>query len=294
MHPLTLLNIGVLLLNDHLLKVLSPSWLTGKLSDFAGLFFFPIVFIVLLSLLLERFRLQPDHIAALAFGITAIGFSLIKTTIGANTLLVSGMERLLGLPVQIIQDPTDLIALVALWLAWLLWRHVKQHQTYLSPGKMAYFVLGLASIASVASGVCHYDYNIERLASHGSDIYAASRQIGATRQAYVYVRSQDGGRSWDPLASEEPPYAVEDPPQEVLRAFEQDLELPKILCAPENPQTCYRVTGEEIIEASSDGGDSWHIVWEIPPGRREYMQRVKNIPGFPPPTLWQCTKHRTT
>ena len=42
-HPLTLLSIAILLLNDHVLKVVSPSWLTGKLSDFAGLFFFPII-----------------------------------------------------------------------------------------------------------------------------------------------------------------------------------------------------------------------------------------------------------
>lgn len=40
-HPLSLLAVGLLLLNDHLLKHIAPSVLTGKLSDFAGLFFFP-------------------------------------------------------------------------------------------------------------------------------------------------------------------------------------------------------------------------------------------------------------
>src|SRR5262245_40893240 len=33
--------VGVLLLNDHVLKAAVPSWLTGKLSDFAGLYFAP-------------------------------------------------------------------------------------------------------------------------------------------------------------------------------------------------------------------------------------------------------------
>jgi len=274
-HPLTLLSISVLLLNDHLLKAASPNVLTGKLSDFAGLFFFPFLLIALLSLPLERFRLQPRHIAALAFGGTAIGFSLIKTTFWANILMVSGMEKLLGLPVQIIQDPTDLIALVVLWPAWLLWKRMEQLQSRQSAGKLAYFIMGLASIASVASAVCHYSYNIERLVSHGNDIYAASREIYAAPKEYVFVRSQDGGQSWDPLSSSE------DLPPQVLKTFEQDLDLPKVLCAPENPQMCYRVAGKEMVEASNDGGESWQIVWEIPAGRRQYMQRVKNLPGPP-------------
>jgi len=44
-HPLPLLAVVVLCLNDHFLKGsgLLPGWLTGKLSDFAGLFFFPIL-----------------------------------------------------------------------------------------------------------------------------------------------------------------------------------------------------------------------------------------------------------
>jgi hypothetical protein len=41
--PLVMASIVVLLVNDHLLKAAAPSWVTGKLSDFAGLFFFPFV-----------------------------------------------------------------------------------------------------------------------------------------------------------------------------------------------------------------------------------------------------------
>jgi len=40
-HPATLISISLLLFNDHVLKIAAPSPLTGKLSDFAGLFFFP-------------------------------------------------------------------------------------------------------------------------------------------------------------------------------------------------------------------------------------------------------------
>ena len=34
--PITLASVVLLLLNDHVLKVLAPSALTGKVSDFAG------------------------------------------------------------------------------------------------------------------------------------------------------------------------------------------------------------------------------------------------------------------
>jgi len=50
-HPLVLLSITILLLNDHVLKVYSPSWLTGKLSDFMGVFFFPIFLSTILNII---------------------------------------------------------------------------------------------------------------------------------------------------------------------------------------------------------------------------------------------------
>src|SRR4051812_25547573 len=37
----TVVVLAVLLVNDHVLKVMVPSWLTGKLSDFAGLYCLP-------------------------------------------------------------------------------------------------------------------------------------------------------------------------------------------------------------------------------------------------------------
>ena len=39
--PPTLVAVGLLLLNDHIFNWLTPSWLTRKLSDLTGLFFFP-------------------------------------------------------------------------------------------------------------------------------------------------------------------------------------------------------------------------------------------------------------
>ena len=43
LNPVALAAIALLLVNDHLLKGMWPSWWTGKISDFAGLVFFPLV-----------------------------------------------------------------------------------------------------------------------------------------------------------------------------------------------------------------------------------------------------------
>ncbi len=43
LHPVSLASMALLGLNDHVLKGLFPGLITGKLSDFAGLVFFPLV-----------------------------------------------------------------------------------------------------------------------------------------------------------------------------------------------------------------------------------------------------------
>ena len=43
LHPIAVLAVAVLVINDHVLKGLAPGLLTGKLSDLAGLLFFPLL-----------------------------------------------------------------------------------------------------------------------------------------------------------------------------------------------------------------------------------------------------------
>lgn len=56
MSPWFLCALGVLLLNDHLLKVIYGNWLTGKLSDFAGLY--------MVGLLLFAWKPRAKHITS--------------------------------------------------------------------------------------------------------------------------------------------------------------------------------------------------------------------------------------
>jgi hypothetical protein len=106
----------VLLLNDHALKGsgMLPGWLTGKLSDFAGL-------LVLPALLVSGFRATLRHARALCFALTALPFVAIKVSQPA----ARGLESLLevaGISWRIWSDPTDLVALVVLVPAWLACR----------------------------------------------------------------------------------------------------------------------------------------------------------------------------
>ena len=231
-HPFSLLSIALLLLNDHVLKATVPSWLTGKLSDFAGLFFFPILLTTLLAFPLERLRLAPRRIMVASCAITATWFSLIKTVPFANEVTELFATRLLGLPAQIIRDPTDLFALPMIALAWRLWAKMEQTASPRKLGWDAYGLLGVAALATMATAPCPYVpkvTQIEMLSLQAEEIY-----------------NQDF-----------PP-----PP------------LPKVVCDPADVQHCFRIIGEERVEESLDGGGTWQIGWEVPWGRRRYMDRT--------------------
>ena len=108
----------LLFLNDHVLKGahLLPAWLTGKLSDAAGLFLFPIVAFVLLQPLVRRARrpVADRVLAAAAAGITALVFALAKVVPAVNQV----MARAWG---PMVPDATDLLMLpFAALSAWAL------------------------------------------------------------------------------------------------------------------------------------------------------------------------------
>ena len=54
LHPVTLCSIFLLVLNDHMLKELFPGFITGKLSDVAGMIFFPIVLAAFIQMLFPK------------------------------------------------------------------------------------------------------------------------------------------------------------------------------------------------------------------------------------------------
>ena len=117
-HPLPLAAVLVLAVNDHWLKGagLLPTALAGKLSDFAGLFFFPMLLVALAQGAATLFSLRRAQVRRwslpLATVATAIVFTLVKTWPAFN----AAVGALWG---PMVVDPTDLVALPMIALAWL-------------------------------------------------------------------------------------------------------------------------------------------------------------------------------
>lgn len=265
-HPLSLLAVGLLLLNDHLLKHIAPSVLTGKLSDFAGLFFFPFLAAAVWGLLFERRRPTSRWSAPLIFILTGAWFTAIKTLPWANALTVTILTRLVG-PAQIVRDPTDLVALAALWPAWRLWRRLESAPPE-PPGRRAVFALALASLATMATS-CAPVLHVQRLAVSGNTIYAALS--GGYMPEPLIAQSDDGGQTWQSITPEKLS-------QEIMAELEQPIVLPVTACDSEAHHLCYRVSGAGIVEGSMDGGQTWDVIWKIPLGRRKFAERYQSTP----------------
>jgi hypothetical protein len=256
-HPFSLASIALLLLNDHLLKRLAPSLLTGKLSDFAGLFFFPLLLGAVLGLLLAGLRSAPRLAPRLAFFLIFAVFAAIKTLPTANLWVSQAASRLFDAPVSYALDPSDLLALVMLLPAWRLWRRMEGAQ----PSRLlGYAALAAGSLASLATQPCMPPVVVDRLIVEDAVIYARGN-------TYYLLQSKDGGRNWTSL---------ENPPQALVQSLETARPLPVQVCDPARPAECYRIAASGVkVEVSTDGGQTWRLGWQIPPGRLEYMQRSK-------------------
>jgi hypothetical protein len=118
LHPVPLAAIAILIVNDHILKAVAPGLLTGKLSDIAGLVFFPLLLQASWEVAVGvagTNRLAERRVLVVAIAVTALLFCSIKVIPAANDLI----SRLLGVfgTAVISLDPTDLIALPALLVA---------------------------------------------------------------------------------------------------------------------------------------------------------------------------------
>lgn len=126
--PLILLAILLVALNDHVLKA-SPlaGFITGKLSDGAGLFFFPFLINDIASLVQQRWRESTGaFLSATIF--TGLGFTALKCSPRALQLYRDSYAKF-GLDVVVVQDLTDLYALIMLPLA-VLFRHYLRGRLY--------------------------------------------------------------------------------------------------------------------------------------------------------------------
>ena len=129
MHPLSLFCVFLLGFNDHFLKDsgIMPGWFTGKLSDVAGIIFFPLLLTALANTTASGinylsksagFNFRLDHSlkrwkSLLACGITAFCLSSIQFSPVAVSVY-SALVAWMGFPFRATMDPTDLLALLFL------------------------------------------------------------------------------------------------------------------------------------------------------------------------------------
>ena len=129
----------VLVLNDHVLKRAYPGLLTGKLSDVAGMIFFPVLLTILLwALVPAKRRTDRAHDALLVVAClaTALVFTLTKTTLFGNeafrftwaamqwpyrALRAIAHGRALPSLVRVIlvRDPSDVLAVPFVFVAYV-------------------------------------------------------------------------------------------------------------------------------------------------------------------------------
>lgn len=151
-HPLPLAAVAVLAINDHLLKGsgLLPGWITGKLSDVAGLFFFPVLLgaIARGALRIGARREVADRraLAGAAIFATGVVFTLLKLHAPFN----AWVESVWGTNSM---DATDLWALPVLPLSAAFMLRGAREQASVSHAKRALDLaaVALAAMASIAT-----------------------------------------------------------------------------------------------------------------------------------------------
>ena len=139
LHPLPLGMLALLLANDHILKVHYPGWVSGKLSDVAGLALLPFVLLAIAELAAAASPRIPapgrrmvvacvlaTAVIFIAMQITPLGADAYRLGLGmaqwpfhAAALLLQGGPIPSLHPVQLTPDPSDLLTLPAAAVALL-------------------------------------------------------------------------------------------------------------------------------------------------------------------------------
>jgi hypothetical protein len=243
-HPATWLSIALLLVNDHILKVLYPSWITGKLSDFAGLFFFPFIVAAGLGFLLSKYKVPSIRVGQIAFGLVGIWFILLKTLPAMNFLTTDLTSLLLGIPTKFVMDPSDLAALFAMFPAWIIWRQPRP----IKPTSAAYAALIIGSLAVMATSPVKWIVEtVTNLEYYQDGIVYAADVRKQQNNIYPVAVSIDGGVTWE----------------EATEVNNIELKsLPITDCGRLNPEICYRLTRiGELQELGPE--DEWVKVEEV-------------------------------
>ena len=263
-HPVSVLALVVLLLNDHLFKVLHPGVLTGKASDVAGLLVAPPLAAVLATLLAPRLR--PDIAAAGALLLVAAGFALVKSSGWAAAAASAGWTAVGG-PSLVRADRTDLVALPALGLAWWAWCRARREPVRRRSARLLRLlvVLPVAVLGVAATSAAQYPEADQAAAVDGRLLAGrAGEQTGYQVSDRWWGISDDAGATWHtPAAADKTWLSSARITGDVRRN-----------CSVAIPTLCYRVMAARLgVERSDDGGRTWGVAWEVTEKQRYVLSR---------------------
>jgi hypothetical protein len=245
-HPVSVLGIIVVLLNDHWWRRAAPSWLTGKIGDFAWLLFAPFLLAALLAWLLPQRERLVGSVAIIGVGLI---FGLAKTVPAFHALTIDVLEFMTGWPNVLRLDPTDLLALPALLIAWWIWRQSATRSIRL-PDR-GWVLLPLAVLATMADSA-QANYGVNCLEQKEGVILAVS--------SYSSYASRDGGLTWT----------------------ESDIESETRYCrleenevvGPDNNLQRFRFTANGQVDRSDDGGQTWqaeYLLQDVTEAQQVYV-----------------------
>jgi hypothetical protein len=149
-HPFSLLSMAVLFINDYYLRIVHPSWFTGKLGDFAWLFFFPIFLTALLVWVLPKKWLKGTTPILVGIGVTTLVFTLGKTVPAVLGLIIDGLEWVIQWEFISVVDPTDLIAFPVMVLTYLLWKNLLTPKSVRNP-QWKYLLIGAVGLLTMGN-----------------------------------------------------------------------------------------------------------------------------------------------
>ncbi|MEE4195158.1 MAG: hypothetical protein V2J07_08170 [Anaerolineae bacterium] len=250
-HPFSLLSMAVLFFNDYYLRIVRPSWLTGKLGDFAWLFFFPIFLTALLVWVLPRKWLKGTTPILIGIGITAVVFTLGKTVPSFLQVIIDSIEFFMPWQVGWVIDPTDLIALPIMALTLLLWvklpepppmQHLQLQWLWLTGA----LLLTMGNSAAPPTGIACLEII-------DGEVYAG--------ETYGVYRASNGGLHWTAV----PPGFDFGTSQIDECNFFRSFEPLQTIIDPSNEQNQFKFSEDNTIKHSTDGGKTWVDEFEIKP-----------------------------
>lgn len=250
-HPCSLVALGLMLANDFVFRRFSPSWLTGKISDLAWLFFVPFIAAALLAWLIPGQKHSPRHqnwTFALAFGMTGCGYLLVKTLPAVNGLATRIFAMVLQANPSLALDPSDLLALPALALSAWLWRSSRSTAQAQNALPFSISIRGLVMLPAAAlillADAAAPDPGITCIAQQGSTLVAR----GGYDSTFT---STDGGITWSPAAPGTTT-TVACEKKSVLAGDGEWMEAPGAQAGIR-----YRYLQNEEVQISADGGQTW-------------------------------------